>query len=305
MRLFLLKCFFAAALVSAIILIFVETYSDQIDPLYSKFTSDAQSSLIIGDSKSFQGIQPSILNNKLAGNFNLPVYNYSFTMKEVVYGDELLESIKLKLKDDTKNGLFILSLSPAVLTERDGDNIAEGIFAESSMPPHNMRFVSMKPNVEYILKNFSSLSFKSVYRENSVTHPDGWMEDKHMAADLATKKSWETQHIDRWNKLAKKWRKSDYRLEKLSETISFLQQHGTVYLVRMPTDSSFTTLENDFWPNFDETISEIAIKQNTHYLNFTSRHGQFETYDGVHLTKADSGTFSAILCDSILKYTNQ
>ena len=302
MKLFLIKCLIAGSIVSVSVFLLLEFMGSYIDPFYNKFTSGRQSSLIIGDSKSFQGLQPAVLDDKLANSFEIPIYNYSFTIKEVVYGDRLLENIKEKLKPDTKNGLFILSVSPWVLTEREGDNIAKNEFSEMELVPCNMENVSMNPNLEYILTNFENLAFKSIFRRNSQTYSDGWMEDKHMAPNIATKKAWEKVQLTNSRNLTKKWRKSTYRLQKLSETIAFLQKHGTVYLIRMPSGASLTDIENKYWNNFDKTISVIAQKNQVPYINFSTHNGKYETYDGVHLNKEVGAIFSSVLSDSIIKY---
>lgn len=302
MKKFILKFLLAFSLMLIIITLLLGFLGSYIDPFYNKFTSGKQNSLIIGDSKSFQGIQPAILNSRLKGNYDLPVYNYSFTVKEIAYGDELLESIKLKLDPETKNGLFILSVSPWVLTEREGDNIAEGKFGEAEFVPHNMEYPSMYPNFEYIFTNYGNFTFKSILRRNTQTHDDGWMEDKNMAGSASTRETWEKKWIKTHNNFIKKWKKSEYRVSKLSETVAYLKNYGTVYLVRMPTGSAIEKIEYDYWQDLDMTINKIAVKNEVPYFNFSKLENRYETYDGVHLNRKEGKKFTEILSDSINKH---
>ena len=113
------------------------------------------SSGILNKIISLQDIQPSILNKALnSTNLELPILNYSFTVKEIAYGKPYTESILRKLDQSTKNGIFILSVHPFVLSNRTGNHEEEnGIYFEEDMPPHNMRYDNINPNFEYLFKN--------------------------------------------------------------------------------------------------------------------------------------------------------
>src|SRR5690606_17884978 len=79
---------------------------------YSKFTHQS-SSLIIGLSRAHNGISPKILDSILAeipyqGGF----LNFAFEKTQSPYGGVYLEAIKKKIPEQTKQGIFILSVSP-------------------------------------------------------------------------------------------------------------------------------------------------------------------------------------------------
>ena len=122
MRKFLIK----SAILFTIFIIFFFTFMNffggYVDYYYLKFTSKPQGSLILGDSKSFMGIQPEIMQEHLSKNKFATMFNYGFTFGEIAYGDYYLNSIKKKLDLETKNGLFVLEVNPWVLTERETDD---------------------------------------------------------------------------------------------------------------------------------------------------------------------------------------
>ena len=75
--------------------LFLGTYAGgNTDSFYKRFTSPRQSNLILGNSRSAQGILPHYMKS-----FNgEPFYNYSFTIFDSPFGDSYLSSVKNKLK---------------------------------------------------------------------------------------------------------------------------------------------------------------------------------------------------------------
>ena len=299
MKKFILKIIVFSILITGIILFMLSRYGGYVDYFYIKFTSPKQHSLIIGDSRSFQGIQPSVINDNLKNQFELPMYNYSFTLAQTAYGESLLNSIKLKVDENTKNGLFILSVQPWLLAKREKDDFENGVYFEDDCPPNNMRFASMNPNIEYFFKNYSFFHFKAAFRKNSIVHNDGWLEESNLTKDTVTLNLWKKKQIGLYKGFINKWEKSQYRLDKLSETVAFLKKHGTVIIIRMPNSKPILALENKFWKDFDSNVIQIAAKNKVKYINYTQIDNPFYSYDGVHLDKHGGYQFTKSLCDSI------
>src|SRR5690606_28020264 len=140
MKKFLLKCFVFFVLVILIISTVLIQYGGYVDYFYEKFTTPKSKSLILGDSRSLQGIQPSIIEQELQDTeIDFPILNYSFTFAQIAYGKPYLESIKRKLDHSSENGLFILSVHPFLMANRTGNHEErDSIFFEENMPPHNM-----------------------------------------------------------------------------------------------------------------------------------------------------------------------
>ncbi len=298
MKKFIYKLLAFSLLIVLAVLLILEMYGGYADYFYVKFTAPKAHAMILGDSRSFQGIQPAIIDANLSG-FEKPMFNYSFTVAQISYGDAYLNSIKAKLDPNTKNGLFIISVHPFILAERDKDDFAKGIYFESEAPPHNMKYPSMNPNPEYFFKNFSYFHFKSIFRKMSYVHDDGWLEIQNIPIDSTTLKSMQADEQKLYLGFASKWKKSAYRLQKLEETIAYLKQHGTVVLLRMPVSSTILHIEAGFWTNFDADIEEICEKQKVAYLNYTKRPHHFEVFDGLHLNSKSGALFTKSLSDSI------
>lgn len=300
MKKFLLKIALFTVIIVAIILFILKKYSGYVDYFYGKVSSPSQTSLIIGDSRSFQGIQPRIIDSAMAKKFELPILNFSFTIKQMAYGDAWLKTIKKKVNPKTKNGLFILSVHPWVLSERDEDDFKNGKYYEVDLPPNNLHFVNLNPNIEYFFKDYEYFHFKAMIKKISTVHDDGWLEENNIATDSVTLNKWKSTQIELYGKFAKKWKKSSYRVDKLNEIISFLKQHGRVVMVRMPVSKEILAIESNYWKNFDQEIMSLAKNQSISYFSYSNSEG-YNQYDGLHLNKNNGKKFTQTLCDSIIK----
>lgn len=298
MKKFLIKLLLFFGIGFLIFSLFIDRYGSYIDYYYVKFTSPKQTSLIIGDSRSFMGIRPDIINEQVV-NFEGPMFNYSFTSTNASYGDEYLNSIKRKLDKNTKNGLFILDINPFILAERENDNIEEKLYHESNFPPHNIYFQSLNPNYEYVVKNFSNFHFKSFVRKVSFVHKDGWQEVKNLPNDSISYINSVNSNIKVFKSFSALWKPSRYRFEKLEETIIFLKNHGKVVLVRMPSATALSLIQDKFWGDFDNDVIRLAENNQIKYYNFKDASEKFRVFDGIHLDLNSTKIFTKTLCDSI------
>lgn len=288
-------------MVSAVVLVLLVGFGGYVDYFYVKFTSGPQRSLILGDSRAFQGIRPDLLDAETGRKFEGNTYNYAFTMGQAAYGDAYLESVRRKLDLDTKNGLFILTVQPWILSERTSDDVQNGKFFESDLPPHNMRFPNMNPNLEYFFRNQDFFHFKAVFRKVTRTHENGWLEERHVKKSKDEQTRLLEVSISQYEGFAQKWKPSDYRMKKLAETVRFLKNHGKVVLVRMPVSRDIVDVERSYWKDFDSEISGIAKSLDASYLDYSGRADDFVTYDGIHLDKENIDKFSTILGTDIMQ----
>lgn len=302
MRKFALKLSVFSILVTAAIVLLLEFCGGYVDYFYPKVSSPRQTSLIIGDSRSVEGIRPAIIDQKLSHDFNLPMFNYSFTIAQATYGDCYLESIKKKLEPDSGNGLFIVSVNPWMFLKRDGDDYANGKFFEADSPPHNLNFPSLRYNPEHFFKNYEFVHFSTVFTRAGKTHRDGWFEDRKVSNDPKVRSELEHGQVKLYTGMGKRYQVSQYRLNKFKETIAYLKQKGTVVVVRMPVNESILDIERRLRPDFDRDIESITQSAKVPYVNYTKTPNGFSTFDGVHLDIDASASFTKQLCDSILKY---
>lgn len=276
-------------------------YADgYIDPFYKRFTSPQQENLIIGTSRAAQGIVPYVLKN----NFNINFYNYSFTISHSPFGKGYFESIKKKLNPKTKDGIFIVAVDPFAITSHLKKNGEENFDNEKMVT--NQITVNTNPNFEFIFKNHLSpwrqiFSHKQTIKNITYLHDDGWLEVDYpwtaekYATNLESKiKDYRANQMKRIV--------SKVRIHYLEETIKFLQQHGTVYLVRIPTAKEMFDIENELVPNFNEYILKISKKYNVNYFNCSEDYAIYQTTDGNHLFKPSGIKFTEALCDSIKMY---
>jgi len=294
MKKFILKSITFAIIAIIIVSFILIKYGAYADYFYNKFTTPKAKSMILGDSRSFQGIQPKIINAFFDDNqYDLPMFNYSFTIAQISYNELYLQSIKRKIDKTTKNGLFILSVHPWVLSNKNTTDI--------NVPPHNMNNVTSNPNYEYFIKNLNYFHFKSIFRQNSKLHKDGWLEERNIPSNKKILLDWKKKQIKMYQDFSKKWRPSKLYLKNLDSTVKFLKNYGKVVLVRMPVNNAINTIENNYWHNFDNDMSIITLNNNIKYISFVKDSLKYKTYDGNHIDKNGGVFFTKDLCEKIIK----
>lgn len=277
---------FLAILISLII-IFIQA-DGTTDPYYLRFTSDKQSSLIIGTSRSAQGIIPDEVEKEVSESF----FNYSFTVASSPYGPTYLNSIKRKLNTNQK-GIFIVTVDPWSLSVNNKSN---SIITENDRMLEKMNLVNVNPNFEYLLKCYSQKYYKIFSKKNSSTmllHKNGWLEINVPMDEESIKKRTDIK-IESYNQYLTSKTFSEERYNYLKSTINFLNQHGKVYLVRLPIDNKMMSIENKFMPNFNLKIFDLQ-PITSGYLDLTRYNSNFTYTDGNHLHKNSSKIVSKMI----------
>ncbi len=296
-----LFCFICLGIVTFVLV----NYGGNVDFFYEKFTAPKAKSMIIGDSRSMQGIQPGVMNKSFLDlDIELPMFNYSFTIAQAPIGPLYNKSIEKKLDPETKNGVFIISVTPWMFGSDKNKNNLAGEFREDHQPPHNMRFVSANPNYEYFIKNLNFFHFKGAFRKSSIMHKDGWLEENNLPKEQVVFDEWKSGQARSLNRKINEYKVSELRLKSLDTLIKKLNKHGKAYVVRMPIDQDFVDIENLFYKDFDVDMESVTKDNNIPYINFNNIRDRinFKTYDGHHLDKNSGQHFTKVLCDSILKY---
>ncbi|PIA77531.1 hypothetical protein BFR04_08815 [Gaetbulibacter sp. 4G1] len=304
MKLLLIKLSIFFIICLGIITTILINYGGHVDYFYEKFTTPKTKSMIIGDSRSFQGIQPKVINQYFQNKkpYELPILNYSFTVTQAVSGPLYNKSILKKIDTTATNGLFIISITPDFFTSKEGNRNELGEFREANQPPHNMNLVDVSPNYEYLLKNTSYLHFKALFRKKSKTHKDGWLEESNLPSDTLIFKKWKEHQINLFFKDRNKYQISDFRINSLNILIKELKKFGDVYLIRMPISKEFLNLENSYYPKLNTIADSLAKINEIPYFNFNrSEILQYKTYDGHHIDKYGGRKFTKTLCDSIIQ----
>lgn len=284
-----------------IVLVVLGSYADgNTDDNYMHFAVKKPKNIILGDSRGSQGVVPGVLKNKLSADFD----NFCLNIVESPYGEVYLKAIKRKLDPETKNGIFILTVSPwnlsasyAAKSERD--------FPEENSPLNEMYFYDKSPNYEYLLKRYTRSWFKiytereEVGRSNTFLHEDGWLEvNINMNKDSVAVRTHKKELF--YKDIAKNIDLSRERLRALNEIINYLRTKGKVYLVRIPTSESLTKLENQKYPHFSGLMKDIAHQQNVKFFDFSKEYNKYDYTDGNHMYKESSKKFTLQIADSIV-----
>jgi hypothetical protein len=310
MKNFLLKTGLYFGLLLAMIGLFLTLIylrPELVDHFYRRFTTPKGKSLILGTSRSAQGIKPSVINKRITNNNN-EIINHSFAFGPSSFGPNYLREIKQKVDPDVTNGLFIISVDPWSLT-KDIDNMeddtARYFEIRQKLFVGNLKSSSSNPNFEY-LKNYWSNRFSIFenlfkswinYKRLIVLHEDGWLElSMPLEMEAISKRIVNSTAEYAEMKLII----SGTRMKYLSEMVQFLNNKGTVVLVRMPVSKPMAELEAVRFPEFSDSIQAIANANNVHFFDFIELSGQFQTVDTHHLYKEEAERFSNFLCDALI-----
>src|SRR5690606_29599025 len=279
---------------------------------YSKFTHQSPS-LIVGLSRAHDGISPRIMDSVLhtvpyEGGF----LNFAFEKSQSPYGKVYLEAIKKKIPKNINRCIFILGGSPASITATIRFTTAEEINKNDERTlVGKISELNKDPNYEYIRKGFAGSLYKGLFPYNSqvttVFHDNGWEELK-----LSTKNyqvtdediaKWTSQTMGGYKRVLKEQPEvvSEIRIESFKELISFLKQHGQVFVVRMPVDSLVLGMEIQWWKEFNTQMTLISAANDVPYFDFSDA-TQYRTYDGSHLSSAYAKEFSVRLAEDIKRY---
>lgn len=275
------------------------------DPFYQRFVTPKQEALILGNSKAAQGIIPSILNEDLKGLYEGQLYNYSFTVYNSPFGPTYLNSLKNKLSESKRRKCFIITVDPwSISSDKVNPNDLEK-FKENDEFLSEVNNVSMRPNLAYMLnwfsKSFYEILLKRFIPGLSKLHFDGWYET---TADLiGTSEEERREYMASFYKdYLNKNSFSLVRFDYLIRTIFFLEEHGDVFLVRMPLHHDILEIESQVDPKFDSRMADLSMKFGIPFFDFTKMEYEFEFKDGLHLNKDSAQKFSMILAELICQF---
>lgn len=295
MKTFILKILLFCILISlsfVCILTMADGYTDQ---LYINFTTPKQNNLIIGTSKAAQGLQPKVFEKII----NKKIYNYSFTLAHSPFGSVYLKSILKKLKKDTKDATFIITVDPLSISSDFKFPNDTLLFQEKNLCLANTQIVNKKPNFQYLFNNLSGKYYQILCNQSLMfLHDDGWLEVT-INMDASNIKNRRANLINGYkNTILPKSKFSKVRLEYLNKTIECLNQHGKVYLVRLPIHPQMLKIETEFMPDFEAKIKKAKTICSA-YLDMTYLNDKLLFTDGNHLSKTSGQKVSKIIAEWI------
>ena len=155
MKYFLIK---SGILTLAILLIhFLLSYQadGNTDPYYIKLSSPKQTALILGASRANEGIIPSVIDSVLKiKNQQKGFFNFAFTDSDSPYGPVYLNAIINKIKHQTSNSVFILSVHPFSISSRNDDPNNQLKFRENNLALGSIKTFNNHPNYDYLINAY-------------------------------------------------------------------------------------------------------------------------------------------------------
>jgi hypothetical protein len=290
MQRFITQTLFICSLISLVFVSILSRADGYTDPFYVRFTSPKQESLILGSSRAAQGLQPSVFKDYLKRD----VFNYSFTISHSPYGAVYLNSIKKKLNKNTTNGIFIITVDPWSISSKTKDPNDSINFGENKLCLANTYLVNMNPNFEYLIRNFAGKYYTLIQKKRGslFLNNDGWLEVNIGMDSSSVAKRIDAKVYDYKTNNLPFYNFSSLRLEYLYKTIQLLQQHGDVYLVRLPVHPKIFEIEQELMPDFDRKISEVVTITDG-YIDMTKENESYQYIDGNHLYKESGKLVSA------------
>jgi hypothetical protein len=278
-------------------------YFQKEDQYYSKSTHQS-GYLIMGVSRAKRNLVPSVLTQELEVPSSF--LNFAFNSNTSPYGPQYFQAIKQKVPGHKKDGVFILSVTPASLLEMANNwgNLREKEFFFYKVWNKNIH-----PNIEYffrfpingaysLFEYFVPSLLSPVHEEDnslySVNHKDGWGELR-LSSDQRAADSMRIKIVE-WEP-----KQSPVREEFFQKTICFLKEHGQVFIVRLPVVQELWEYEENAYPDFDHKIKEIAGMLEVPYLNYFYQPSDYQFPDGHHMFGESAKLFTNVLAKDILK----
>lgn len=277
------------------------------DNFYLRFTTPKQTCFLLGTSRAAQGMQPAEIDKGLRSIYpDVKMFNYSFTIVQSPYGPTYYYAIQKKIDPKTKRGVFILAVDPWAISSLTKDPNDSANFKEKELCLGKLTDVTSNPNIPYLLSIYDEPLLhilKSRLRPNpGLLHKDGWLEINAPMDSVSVKKRLAAK-IETYKKtMMPVYHFSSVRFYFLQKMISFLQQHGDVYLVRLPISPQIKLMEAELMPDFDAKINSLAAQMKIPYFNFIGSCADFSYTDGNHLYKKSGKQVSQQIADSIVTY---
>ena len=247
-RFILLTTCMCGITVCLLVIAFMAIPAGRIGDIYPRVITPRQHSLVIGTSRTAQSVNPLILNECLEELYTPDLYNFAFHLDISSYNPYYVEAIRKKLLPyDGQKHYFILAVDPW--------SFDDGVV---SPPELSLRSVSSRPNLEFIVKNFTrswftpfpTYSYVNRYGRTEVYYEPGNEEEwrQRVKARLAVYEGRAAQFVY-----------STSREHVCRQLITELSKRGDVYLVRIPVSKPMLDLENKVCKDFSKRMQQRTI----------------------------------------------
>ncbi|PIQ48592.1 MAG: hypothetical protein COW03_09420 [Cytophagales bacterium CG12_big_fil_rev_8_21_14_0_65_40_12] len=275
-----------------------------VDAFYRRFTKHHSGSVILGTSRAAQGIEPSVLNKSLGGDF----YNFSFTMLMSSFELSYFKAIQAKTSwaDYDPTRMTIIAVDPWSIREVLSLGPAEERIEDEYLYSYTSKWSYFRPNFKYLFNEKVHLSGLFATRERYVNEFGRYVIpfDTTYLINNYEKRVEEILQVYRERPRFRDSKISEYRLNSLVQIIDYCSQFGEVYLLRIPVSLEMRNLENELHAGFDDLMDEICANHKIDYLNFIQESANYQTVDGNHIWNGDVERFSRELSKQIMLKRN-
>lgn len=303
MKIFWFKLLLVGLLVLILHLVAAWLADGKTDPYYLKIASPQQPSLVIGTSRAAQGIHTQLIDRLYDGkDWERPIYNFAFTALNSPYGPNYLKSIRAKITPSTQNGLFLVTVDPWALSTKGNPSDDLAKFREKDLFLGNLSCVSCKPNFEYLFKYYD-YNWGHILTQKILEHETEVMYNGRLAIsipmDQSSVQERSQKKLESYTQDLARYAPSPIRLQYLKQTLAFLQDHGQVYLVRIPVSKAIFELENQLYPDFDQQLETLAKEIKVPYLNHSHLSNRYSYTDGNHLSPLSGYIYTQYLIQAL------
>lgn len=277
------------------------------DPFYKRVIGSKKKSLVIGTSKAAQGIVPSVLNAKLGLDPESELYNFSFTNIHSPFGESYSSAIQKKLFEDTKDGIFIVTVDPWSLSSVKSAPNDRSLMEDDKLFLGKLSSFSSPINLEYLLRFYINSYYEIPLRyfANNTMHlmDDGWLMATPFIEEERYNRFYESK-VNEYRERANRVKFSEYRFDRFTSLIDFLKKKGTVHVIVMPVDRQFHVIEKSVLPEMANQLEYFCKSNDISFKDFSSENSSYKFVDGVHLDYEAASVFSNDLANWILEAEN-
>ena len=294
---------FFVILITFMTVVYLLKPKGQIGGYYERFASPKAYSLILGSSMAALDIDPAIIDSVFQDTYQLPIYNYSFSINTSPYGESYTTSILRKLKLNTNhNALFILAVDPFSIGNSLTD-VEGGKRREEKGFLDKMYCVHHTPNIEYLVRYcvLDKQFYKKTTAKGVINTSGRYISGLHTDEDSLEvfKRIHDVILPDYYDNILPNYSLSNQRVESLMYLVRQLKQQGDVFLVRLPVGPEISAIMDSIYPDFSHDMNQWTLQEGVSYINFEADSLNYRTTDGVHLYSSEGSRLTQALCDSI------
>lgn len=252
-----------------------------------KLFVEGKTSFITGTSRAAK-LSAEALNQAM--NDQSEVYNYAFNLTMSSYGPLYYQSItgKLDASAPGKPNIYVVCIDPWAVSASIANPEDSTLFRENPTQINfdsKQRFARARYFFRYFENPFYTLLLPTAGEALAAVRPEDAFVASHVKAKLEAYRS--NNFVN--NTL------SSYRYKYFERLIETLQQHGAVYLTRLPVAEEMILLETEFSPGFDSLLSVTSKKYEVPLIDFYPIADQFLCPDGNHLFDEDAVKVSQMI----------